>query len=134
MELPEKRIPFFVRHPSTRPHRGIGAHGRSISDGKVVKFAHRTLPGHTDLFHSRLRWAAVAPLNDLIHPVLIAFKESLYGAVPAVLNPAFDSKSRSHLLSMVAEEDSLDSAFNHEACSYLLHIDLAGMCPAGPLS
>lgn len=81
--------------------------------------------------HPCFRWAKVAPLDDLIHSVLIAFENSLYGAIPAVLNPAVYSQFKSHLLSMVPKENPLDPPFNDDACPHLFHIDLAGMCPVG---
>jgi hypothetical protein len=83
--------------------------------------------------HPCLRWATVAPLDELIHTFLIAFKDSLYGAIPAVFDPTFYPKSKSHLLSVVAKKDSLDPPFNDDVCPHLFHIGLAGMCPAGPL-
>jgi len=72
-------------------------------------------------------------MNDLIHPVLVAFKDSLDGAVPAVLHPTFQSKPGSRLLSVMAEEDSLDPSFDDDPHSDLFHLDLADRCLAGPL-
>jgi hypothetical protein len=66
----------------------------------------------------------MAPLDDLIHSFLIAFKDSLYGAVPSVLNPTVHSKPKGHLLSVVAKEDSLDPSLNNYPCPYLFHVDL----------
>jgi hypothetical protein len=66
----------------------------------------------------------MAPLDDLIHSFLIAFKDSFHGAVPAVFNPTVHSKSKGHLLSVMAEEDSLDPSFNDNACPYLFHLHL----------
>jgi hypothetical protein len=66
----------------------------------------------------------MAPLNDLIHSFLIAFKDGLYAAVPAVFNPTLYPQSKSRLLSVVAEEDSLNPPFNDYPCPYLFHIDL----------
>jgi len=66
----------------------------------------------------------MAPLDDLIHSFLIAFKNSLDTAIPAVFHPTFHPQSKSDLLSMVAEEDSLDPSFNNDPCPHLFHIDL----------
>ena len=74
--------------------------------------------------HFCFGWATVAPLDDLIDSFLIAFKNSLYAAIPAVLNPAVYSQFKSHPLSMVPEENPLDPPFNDDACPYLFHIDL----------
>jgi hypothetical protein len=74
----------------------------------------------------------MAPLDDLIHSFLIAFKDGLYGAIPAVPNPTLYSKFNCHLLSVVPKENSLDPSFNDDACPHLFHIDLAGMCPVDP--
>ncbi len=82
--------------------------------------------------HLCFGWATVAPLDHLIHLFLIAFENSLYGAISAVFNPAVYSQFKSHLLSVVPEEDPLDSPFNDDACPYFFHIDSAGACPAGP--
>ncbi len=74
----------------------------------------------------------MAPLDDLIHLLPITFKESLDTAIPSVFDPTFYPKSKSRILSVVAEENSLDPSFNDYPCPDLFHIDLAGMCPAGP--
>jgi hypothetical protein len=66
----------------------------------------------------------MAPLDDLIHAFLVAFKDSLDGAVPAVLNPTFHLESESHLLSVMAKEDALDPPFNDDVCPHLFHIGL----------
>jgi hypothetical protein len=66
----------------------------------------------------------MAPLDELIHAFLIALKNGLYTAIPAVLNPTLYPQSKSHLLSVMAKEDSLDPPFNDDACPHLFHIDL----------
>jgi len=66
----------------------------------------------------------MTPLNHLIHPFLIAFKNSLNTAIPAVFNPTLHPESKSRLLGVVAEEDSLNPSFNNDPCPYLFHIDL----------
>jgi len=66
----------------------------------------------------------VAPLEDLIHPFSFALKDSLYGAIPAVLDPTHDAQFKSHLLSVVSEENPLDSSFNDDARPRLFHPDL----------
>ena len=69
-------------------------------------------------------------MDDLIHTILIAFKDSLYGAVPAIFNPTSHPKSGSRFLSVVAEEDALNSSFDDDACPYLFfHLNLSGMVP-----
>jgi hypothetical protein len=75
-----------------------------------------------NLGHPCLGWAAVAPLDDLIHTVLITFEDGLDTAISAVLNPTFYSKSKSHLLSVMAKKDSLDPPFNDDVCPRLFHI------------
>ena len=77
-----------------------------------------------NLCYPCLRWTSMAPLDDLIHSVPIAFKGGLYTAVPTVFNPTFYPQSESHLMSMVAEKDSLNHSFNDYPCPYLFHIDL----------
>jgi hypothetical protein len=67
----------------------------------------------------------MAPLDDPIHKVLITFKNGLHTAIPAVLNPTLDPKSESRLLSVVAEEDSLNPPFNDDVCPHLFHIGLS---------
>jgi len=111
---------------------GIRGPGRSIGDREVLKLTHIIFQIRMNFCHPRFRWATMAPLDDLIHSFLIAFKNRLDTAIPAVSNPAFYSQFKSHLLSVVAEENSLDSSFNDDVCPHLFHIDLAGMCPAGP--
>jgi hypothetical protein len=74
--------------------------------------------------HPCFRWATVAPLDDLIHPFLIALKNRLYAAVPAVFNPTLHPQFKSHLLSVVPKKDSLDPPFNDDVCPHLFHIDL----------
>ena len=71
-----------------------------------------------------LRWATVAPLDDLIHSFLITLKNGLYTAIPAVLDPTHYSQFKSHLLSVVAKKDSLDPPFNDDMCPHLFHIGL----------
>jgi len=66
----------------------------------------------------------MAPLDDLIHSFLIAFKDSLYATVSAVFYPTFHSQSKSHLLSVVTKEDALNSSFNDDPRPHLFHIDL----------
>jgi hypothetical protein len=66
----------------------------------------------------------MAPLDDLIHPFLIAFKKSLYTTVSAVFNPTFHSQFKSRFLSVVTEEDSLDPSFNDDPRPYFFHMDL----------
>jgi hypothetical protein len=66
----------------------------------------------------------MAPLDDLIHAFLIALKNGLYTAIPAVLNPTLYPQSKSHLLSVMAKEDSLDPPFNDYTCPHFFHIDL----------
>ena len=82
--------------------------------------------------HPCLRWATVAPLDDLIHAFLIAFKDSFYPAIPAVFDPTLYSQFKSHLFGVVAKKDSLDPPFNDDVCPHLFHIGLTGMCPASP--
>ena len=65
----------------------------------------------------------MAPLDDLIHSFLIAFKDSLHTAIPAVFHPTFHPQSKSDLLSMVAEKDSLDPSFNDHPRPYFFHIN-----------
>lgn len=74
--------------------------------------------------HPCLRWATVAPLDELIHTFLIAFKDSLYTTIPAVFNPALYAQFKSRLLSVVAKKDSLDPPFNDDVCPHLFHIGL----------
>jgi hypothetical protein len=66
----------------------------------------------------------MAPLEDLIHPLLVPFKNGLNTTVPAVLDPTFHTQSKSHLLGMVTKEDALDPSFNDHPCPYLFHFDL----------
>jgi len=66
----------------------------------------------------------MAPLDDLIDSFLIAFKDSFNATVPVVLNPTLYSQSKSYVLSVVAEKDSLNPPFNHYPSPYLFHIDL----------
>jgi hypothetical protein len=66
----------------------------------------------------------MAPLDDLLHPFLITFKDSLYTTVSAVFNPTFHPQFKSCLLSVVTKEDSLDPSLNDYPCPHLFHIDL----------
>ena len=66
----------------------------------------------------------MAPLDDLVHPFFIPFKNGLNTAVPPVPDPAVHPQSKSHLLGMLAEEDTLNPSFNDHPCPYLFHIDL----------
>jgi len=66
----------------------------------------------------------MAPLDDLVHPFSIPFKNGLNTAVPPILDPAFDTQSKSHFLGMVTEEDTLNPSFNDHPCPYLFHIGL----------
>jgi len=66
----------------------------------------------------------MAPLDDLLHPFLITFKDSLYTAIPPVYHPTFHPQFKSHLLSVVAKKNSLDPSFNDDPYPYLFHIDL----------
>ena len=65
----------------------------------------------------------MAPLDDLIHSFLIAFKDSLDTAIASVFHPTFYPKFKGRLLSMVAEKDSLDPSFNNHPCPYFFHIN-----------
>lgn len=76
----------------------------------------------------------MAPLDNLIYLFPVAFKNGFYAAIPAVFNPSFHPQPKGRGLSVVAEENSLDPSFNDDPCPYLFHIDLAGMCPVGPLA
>jgi hypothetical protein len=66
----------------------------------------------------------MAPLDDLIHPFFVTFKNSLNETVPSILYPSFYTQSKSYFLGMVTEEDTLDPSFNDHPCPYLFHIDL----------
>jgi len=65
----------------------------------------------------------MAPLDDLIHSLLIALKNGFHAAIPAVLNPASHPYPKSRPLGVVAEEDSLNPSFNDHPCPHLSHID-----------
>ena len=108
------------------------ARSRSISDREIFKLSGILLPDHTDVFHSCLGRTPMAPLDDLIHLFPIALKDRLDTAIPAVFNRPIYPRPKSHILSMLAKEDSLNPPFNDDPCPYLSHIDLAGMCPASP--
>jgi hypothetical protein len=64
----------------------------------------------------------MAPLDDLIHLLLITFKDGLHTAIPSVFNPTFYSESESHLLGVMAEKDPLDSPLNDYMGPNLIHI------------
>jgi len=66
----------------------------------------------------------MAPLDNLLHPLLLAFKDGLDTAVPEVFHPTFHTEPESCLLSVVAEEDSLDPPFNDDPRPYLFHINI----------
>jgi hypothetical protein len=64
----------------------------------------------------------MTPLDDLIHLLLITFKDGLHTAIPSVFDPTFYSQSESHLLGVMAKEDSLDSPLNDHTGPNLIHI------------
>jgi hypothetical protein len=64
----------------------------------------------------------MTPLDDLILPFLIALKESLNTAIPAIFDPTFHPQPESHLLRVVAEENPLDPSFNDDPRPYLFHM------------
>jgi len=66
----------------------------------------------------------MAPLDDLIHVFPIALKDCLDTAIPAVFDRTIHPQPKSHILSMLAKEDSLNPSFNDDPCPYLFHIDL----------
>jgi hypothetical protein len=66
----------------------------------------------------------MTPLDDLLHPFLLAFENCLDTTVPAIFHPTFHPEPESCLLSVVAEEDSLDPPFNDDSHPYLFHMDL----------
>ena len=65
----------------------------------------------------------MAPLGDLIDLFLIALKDSLDTAIPAIFNPAFYPQFKSCLLSVVTKENPLDPSLNDDPRPDLLHID-----------
>jgi hypothetical protein len=66
----------------------------------------------------------MAPLDDLIHPLFVPFKNSLNGTIPPILHPSPYTQPKRYFLGMLAEEDALDPPFNNHPCPYLLHVDL----------
>jgi hypothetical protein len=116
----------FILCPSTLP---IGVvfreHGWSISDIKLFKLASVILHGYTNVSHFCLRGTSMAPLDDLIHFLPITFKDSLDTAISSVFNPTFHPQLKSRLLSVVAEEDSLNPPFNDDPYPYLFHSNLS---------
>jgi hypothetical protein len=65
----------------------------------------------------------MAPLDDPIDLFLIALKDSLDTAIPAVFHPAFNTQFKSCLLSVVTEEDPLDPSFDDDPRPDLFHIN-----------
>lgn len=96
----------------------------SISDGKVLKLPGIIFQSHMNLGYPCLRWPSMAPLDDLIHPFLLAFENGLDTTVPAIFHPTFHPEPESFLLSVLAEEDSLDPPFNDDPRPYLSHISI----------
>jgi len=67
----------------------------------------------------------MAPLDDLIHLLPIAFKDSLDTAISSVFNPTLHPQPKSRLLSVLAKEDSLNPPFNDDPCPYLFHCNIS---------
>jgi hypothetical protein len=55
----------------------------------------------------------LAPGYKLLHTVLFAFRDKLYGAVVAVAHPAHQSQTSSLVLCIGAEGDSLDATVHN---------------------
>jgi hypothetical protein len=79
----------------------------------------------------------MAPLDDLIYLILIAFKDGFHTTVPAVFDPALQTQLESHILSMITEEDPLDPSFNDCSCPHFFHKELSSikspLTPPSPL-
>ena len=112
------------REEKNSERREGGSEKESISDGKILKLPGVNLPIDMDPGHSCLRGTPTAPFDNLIHSFPIAFKDSFDAAVPAVFHPACYPQSERHLLSVVAEEDSLNPSFNDDPCPYFFHVNL----------
>ena len=62
----------------------------------------------------------MAPLDHLVYPVSVAFKDSLYGSIAAVLDPSVDPDSEGRFPGMVAKEYSLNPAFDYDPRSHFV--------------
>jgi len=63
----------------------------------------------------------MAPLDDLIHSILVAFKESLNPTIPSIFDPPLHTYLVSLVLSVVSKEDSLNPSFDNHMSPYLFH-------------
>ena len=65
----------------------------------------------------------MTPLDDLVDAAPFTVEEGFHGSVVSVLDPAGEPQIVGHLLSMLAEEDSLNASFDDHSCSGPLHLE-----------
>jgi len=66
----------------------------------------------------------MAPLDDLVHTILVAFEDGFHGSVPTVSDPTFEAQLGGQLLGMMAEEHPLNASLNDDPGPHLFHVAL----------